>query len=55
MQYKFLEGLFKALLKGGLFALPLVMAMLPQEWMNLTLGTAGYMLADFLQKRYTNL
>lgn len=55
MKYSFIGSLFKAVVKGSAFALPLILAILPKEWLNLTLGTALYMGLDFLQKKYTSL
>lgn len=54
-QYNWLGSLIKALVKGSVFALPVLMTLVPEAWLNITLGTMGYMLIDFLQKRFTTL
>ena len=53
--YNWKNSLLKALVKGSAFAFPIVIAMLPKEWMNLTLGTIVYMALDYVQKKHTNL
>lgn len=53
MEYNFWKSLLKALVKGSLFALPIVVALLPKAWMDVTVGTALYMIADYLQKKFT--
>jgi hypothetical protein len=55
MNYNIWSGLLKAIVKGSVFSLPMILTVLPQEWLNLTVGTLGYLLLDFLQKKYTSL
>lgn len=55
MQYNFWRSLLKAIVKGTLFMLPVAMTLLPAVWMNMTLGTAFYMVIDWCQKKYTTL
>ncbi len=54
-KYNFWVSFTKMLIKVGALATPLVLALLPNEWVNLTLGGALYMLLDFLQKKYTTI
>lgn len=55
MQYKIGRSFVKAIVKGGVFALPLILPLVPQAWLNLTIGTLAYMLLDYLQREYTTL
>lgn len=53
--YSFVKSIGKFLVKGGVLVLPLLIHFLPASVLNLTLGGAGYLLVDFLQKKYTTL
>ena len=55
MKYNIWSSFLKAVVKGSVFALPIVVSLLPKEWMDITVGTLGYMLIDFVQKKYTSL
>jgi len=55
MKYSFWGGLFKAVVKGSAFALPLILTVVPEAWLNMTIGTASYLALDYLQKKYTSL
>lgn len=55
MEYNIGGSFLKAIIKGSVFALPIVISLLPKEWMDVTVGTLGYMLIDFLQKKFTSL
>ena len=50
--YSFITGLEKTFFRMVVIAGPLVLGLLPQEWMNLTLGAALTFLINF-SKNYT--
>lgn len=49
MNYSFLKGLLKAVTNALIFIVPLAVTVLPQEWMNVTLSGALYMLVNYLK------
>lgn len=53
MKYDFWKGLKKALIQFVLFGIPVLLSVLPQEWMNLTLGGALALLVNYLKVRFT--
>lgn len=55
MKYNFWTSVAKMLVKVGVLAIPLVIGLLPKEWMDLTLGGVLYLVLDFAQKKYTSI
>ena len=55
MQYSFKKGLGKMLINVIIIGLPLLVQILPQEWMNVTLGGALYMLLNYVKVKYSSL
>ncbi len=51
MEYNFFKSLFKTVIRLGLVAIPLIVAILPLEWQNLTLGGALMLLLDYLKSK----
>lgn len=54
-EYSFWKSFLKMVVKVGVLAIPLVIGLLPKEWMDLTLGGALYMLLDWMQKKFTTV
>ena len=52
MEYSFWKGLKKSVVSVILVGLPLVVTLLPQEWMNLTLGGLAVLLLNYLKVRF---
>jgi hypothetical protein len=42
-------------IKVGVLLLPALISLLPQGWMDLTIGGALYLILDWLQKKYTTI
>ena len=51
--YSFWTGLKKGLVNVVLIGAPLVFTLLPQEWMNLTVGGLAVMLLNFLKVKFS--
>jgi len=54
MEYKFSKGVKKGALGFIIFALPIAFANFP-DWANLTLGSLGIMLVNYLKVQYSQL
>ena len=54
MKYSFWKGFKKSAINLILVGAPLVFTLLPQEWMNLTLGGVLLMGLNFLKVKYSN-
>jgi len=52
-KYSFGKSLLKLAIKGGILVIPFAFTLLPKEWLNITLGSALYLLLDYIQKVYT--
>lgn len=52
-KYSFWKGFKKAVLNVILVGAPLVVSVLPAEWMNLTIGGVLVLLVNFLKVRYS--
>lgn len=55
MQYSFSKGLKKSLISMVLIGLPMLLQLLPEQWLNLTLGGALVLIVNYLKIRYVNL
>jgi hypothetical protein len=53
MNYSFKKGLSKTLINSVIFLAPVVIAVLPETWQNMTLSGAIYMLVNFLKVTYS--
>lgn len=51
--YSFKKSLIKNLIRLALFGIPILMTLLPHEWMNMTLGTVLAMIFDVLKAKTT--
>lgn len=51
-KYSFWKGLGKSVVSVILVGLPLVVTVLPSEWMNLTLGGVLVLLVNYLKVRF---
>lgn len=52
MQYSFAKGLIKAAVSTALFAIPVLLNVMPQEWMDLTVGGVLVLLMNFLKIKF---
>ena len=52
MKYSFIKGLIKSVVSVLLVGAPVVLGLLPAEWMNLTVGGALVLLVNFLKIKY---
>ena len=52
MKYSFLKGIVKSAVAVLLVGLPVVVQVLPAEWMNLTVGGLLVLLVNFLKVKY---
>jgi hypothetical protein len=52
-KYSFLIGLRKTAVNTALITAPMLINLLPQEWLNLTLGAALYMVLNFLKVKWS--
>ena len=51
-KYSFWKGVGKAVVSVILVGLPLVFQVVPQEWLNLTIGGALVMILNWIKVRY---
>lgn len=53
--YTFKSSLLKTVIRVGILSIPMLITLLPQEWMNLTLSGILYMIFDWLKAKYTTI
>lgn len=51
-KYSFLIGLRKAVVNTALITAPMLINLVPQDWLNLTLGGALYMVLNYLKVKW---
>lgn len=51
MDYSFVTGLKKAVINLAIWAIPVALLSLPQEWQELTVGGALVLLANYVKMR----
>lgn len=52
-KYSFLRGVGKSLINAVIFGFPILLQVLPHEWMNLTVGGILYIVYNFLKVKAT--
>lgn len=50
--YSFKKGLVKAIINTVIFLVPVLIQILPQEWMNITIGGFLYLIVNWLKIKY---
>lgn len=50
--YSFLTGLKKTLIQMAIFGLPMVVTLLPETWMNLTVGGILALIVNYLKFQF---
>lgn len=52
MKYSFLKGLSKSATQAAIFAIPLLLMSLPNEWTELTIGGLLTLVVNYLKVKY---
>ena len=54
-EYSFIKGLGKGVATALIFGIPVLLQVLPNDWLNITVGGLGVILLNFLKFKYKSV